>query len=164
MLFRSLYKNIPLLYDIVNDEIVINKYNQTYLMNLPEEKISFFSMLTDTFIRIVPDSAGKALPGIGFYNRIYNAKMQVLVKRKKVLTEDPPAYGVSQFHYLQRNSYFVKKQKIYFQVSSRKSLFKLFDDKSKEIRRYLRKNKIDFKEQPENAIVQAAQYYDLLTN
>lgn len=160
----TLYKNIPLLYDILHDDIIINKYNQNYFIRLPGEKIDFFSIATDTFVKVVPDSADKVLPGIGFYNRIYNGKTEVIVKRKKVLNEDPPANGVSQFHYLQHNSYFVKKKNVYFQVSSRKSLFKLFDDKNKEIRKYLRKNKINFKEQPEYAILQASKYYDLLTN
>jgi hypothetical protein len=160
----TLYKNVPLLYDILHDDIIINKYNQNYFIRLPGEKIAFFSISKDTFVRVVPDSANKALPGIGFYDRIYNGRTEVIVKRKKVLNEDPPANGVSQFHYLQRNSYFVKKQHIYFQVSSRKSLLKLFDDKNKDIRRYLRKNKINFKDQPEYAILQASKYYDLLTN
>jgi hypothetical protein len=159
-----LYKNIPLLYDIANDEIIINKYKQSYLISLPHEKIGFFSIRADTFVMVMPDTAARNLPAAGFYNRIYNGKTLVLVKRKKILNEDPPANGASKFHYVQRNTYFVKKEKTYFRVTSKRSLFKLFDDKGKDIRRYLRKNKINFNDQPEYAIAQAARYYDSLTN
>lgn len=160
----TLYKNIPFLYDIFNDELIINKYNQNYKITLASEKISYFSYASGTYIRIVPDSADKVLAGIGFYNRIYNGKTTVLIKRKKTIREDAVTTGVATSRFIQQNTYFVKRGNSYSRVSSKKSLIKLFNEQSKEIRKYLKKNKIDFKSQPEYAIVEAARYYDLLTN
>ena len=160
----TLYNKVPMLYDIWNDNVIIYKYKQNYRIRLVNEKVSYFSILAHTFIRIVPDSTGKVLPGIGFYDRVYDGKTEVLVKRNKIIKDDPPIANEISSRYLQRNSYFVKKHNVYFQVSTRKSLLELFDDRDKEIRKYLRKNKIKFRKQPEYTIIKAAQYYDLLTN
>ncbi|HXB45289.1 MAG TPA: hypothetical protein VNV85_14585 [Puia sp.] len=160
----TLYYNVPMLYDILNDDVIINRYNQNFRIRLAKEKISYFSLLAHTFIRIVPDSTGKALPGIGFYDRIYNGRTEVLVKRTKAVKDEPLIGNEIVSRFLQHNSYFVKKHNIYFQVGTRKSLLKLFDDRDKQIRKYLRKNKIKFRQQPENTVVKAAQYYDQLTN
>ncbi len=159
----TLYNNVPMLYDILNDDVIINRYNQNFRIRLTKEKISYFSVLTHTFIRIVPDSTGKVLPGIGFYDRIYNGKTEVLVKRTKDIKDDPTIANEIISRFLQHNSYFVRKHHLYFQVATRKSLLKLFDDRDKQIRKYLRKNKIKFRKQPEYTIVKAAQYYDQLT-
>lgn len=153
-----------MLYDILNDEIMINKYNQNYFIRLANEKVAYFSILTHTFIRIVPDSTSKILPGMGFYDRVYNGKTEVLVKRKKIIKEDPPSGNELVSKFVQHNSYFVKMHNAYFQVATKNSLSKLFKDKYKEIRRHLKKDKIKFRKQPELAIIKAAQYYDLLTN
>ncbi len=160
----TLYKSIPMLYDILNDDILINKYNQNYYIRLANEKVGYFSILKHNFIRIVPDSADKTLPGIGFYDRIYNGKTEVIVKRKKLIMDDPPISNEIVTRFVQYNSYFVKKNHAYFQVVTKSSLSKLFEGKYKEIRRYLKKSKIKFRKQPELALIKAAQYYDQLTN
>lgn len=160
----TFYRKVPMLYDILNDDILVNRYNQYYFIRLAKEKIGYFSILTHNFIRIVPDSNNKALPRAGFYDVVYNGKTEVLVKREKTIKDDQPITYELISRYIQHNSFFVKIQNTYFEVSTKKSLFKIFDSKYREIRSYLKKNKIKFRKQPELAIIKAAQYYDLLTN
>ena len=101
---------------------------------------------------------------VGFYQRIYNGKTEVLVRRKKIIRDDPVTNGELKSRYIQLNNYYVKKKGVYSEVNGKKSLFRLFGDKDKEIRKYFKANKIKYNKFPELAIAKAAEYYDLLTN
>ncbi len=160
----TLYENLPILFDICNDAVIINRYNQDFRIRLVNEKIGYFSLLSHTFVRIVPDSASRLVIGIGFYDRVYKGKMEVLVRRKKIIKDDPVVNGEIKSRYKAVENYFIKRNNAYFPVRTEKSVVRLFKDRDKEIRRYIKKNKLSFKKQPEYAIIQVARYYDQLTN
>src|SRR5258706_8102277 len=81
------YNNVPLAYDIYKEEVIINKYNQNFRIKLVNDKITWFSVLDHTFIRIVRDSSNSALPVTGFYDKLYSGTVTVLAKRKKKIEE-----------------------------------------------------------------------------
>jgi hypothetical protein len=158
------YSNVPMLFDVYEDAVVINRYEKNYKIRLANEKIDSFSFLSHTFIRIVPDSNGSPSAGIGFYNRLYNGKYAVFVKRRKIIKDDPVIHGEMKSRYLAIEDYFIKKNGVYYPVRTAKSVTGLLKDKDKDLRRFIKKNKLNFKKRPEYAIVQVVKYYDEITN
>jgi hypothetical protein len=158
-----LYKKIPLLYDLYNDQIIINKYKQNYKITLPKEKIGFFSLNAHTYIRMNASTKEKDLIA-GFYDRVYDGNTTVLVKRKKLLADADALNGVARMRYTPKENYFVKTKGDYTEITNKKNLFKLFGEQYKDVRKYLKKNKINYKKQPEYYIAKASEYFDQLTH
>jgi hypothetical protein len=157
------YPHIPALYDLVRDLLVINRLDQNYRLFLISDKLQSFSLLNHHFIRIHKDS----LQGIdlvsGFYDRMYNGKSTILVRRKKSI-EETVLYSSSTRSYFEENFYFIKFQGKYVQVKNKSAVLNLFKGKKSEIKSFIRKNKLDFKTNFEQSVIAATSYYDQLTS
>jgi hypothetical protein len=112
-----LFRDIPLLYDLVNDQLIIDNYAKTQRIILNSEKVSFFEVGNHFFIRPQTDSSTGNAPG-GFYERLYNGKTKVLVKRKKQINSISSSDGIRE-SYDQYNYYFIKADETYSRVTSR---------------------------------------------
>jgi len=159
------YENIPLMYDIT-DDAVIAKFSLLPDNNirLVHEKIESFSFGAHLFVKLIPNAKEKDIIATGFYDRTYQGKTSVFIKRKKILRDDPVENGELKSRYRQVDEYFIKKDENYFAITSYELLLKIFAEKSSDVKKYLRKNKIKFKKTPERTITEAAKYYDQLTN
>lgn len=155
------YRDLQLLYDVVRDQLVIQPPESGYRLALPMEKIGNFSMGNSQFTWINGDS----LAGVrtGFYEVIYNGRVNALVKRVKTIEED--LYdGRYKGTYRVKDRFIVQKQQAFFEVKTKRSFLKLFPDQARELRRFIRKNRLRFNtEEREQAIAQATQRYDELT-
>ena len=160
----TLYHNVLLLYDIYHDAVITYSYKQYFKLALVREKVKYFTILNDTFIRIVKDSTSQSLRSSGFYQILYNGKTKAFVKREKIIDANALGGDNNTLKFEQHNYYFIKRDDHYYPVINQKSLFLSFADKGKMVRSYLRKKKISFRKEREYAIANAAQYFDQLTN
>lgn len=159
-----LYQNIKMGYDIVRDELTTNRYNQTFRITLVNEKIAYFSILNHYFVRLIQDSINKSIITTGFYDRLYNGKLKLFAKRQKKIIEKVTAEEGDQLWFEEHDGYFILRNNKYFSVKDKKELFDFFKDRKKDLKKYLRKNKIKFKDDPELAILKSVEYYDQLKN
>ena len=153
-----LFRNIPILYDLVNDQLIIDNYTKTQRIILNSEKVTFFEIGDHFFIRPQTDSSTGNAPG-GFYERLYNGKTKVLVKRKKQINTITTSEGIKE-SYDQYNSYFIKADETYTRVTSRESLIKAFRKNRGEIRKFMRDYETDFRKEMENIIIKVAEFND----
>ena len=157
------YQNIPILYDMVRDLVVINRLDQNFKISLISTKLSSFSIKNHEFIRIEKDSLQGIDLSSGFYDRIYAGKSTVLVKRKKMIQE-VMEYTTTSQSYIEETFYYVKFEGNYVEVKNKSSVLKLFENKKSEIKSFLRKNKLDFKSDFEKTLIATCAYYDQLTS
>jgi hypothetical protein len=158
------FKNVPMLYDIYSDQVVVLLYNHFSMFSLIKDKVTSFDFLNQHFIRI--DSATSlANPVIspGFYNEIYNGKIEVLVKWQKNIQTSSTGQS-SESYFNQYKDYFIKKDNKYVSFSGQGGLLDVLKDKKRDLQRYIRENRIKFRAAPEEAMVKIASYYDHLTN
>lgn len=159
-----LFKNVPMLYDLYSDKVVVLLYNHFSKFSLLTERLKSFDFLDHHFINILPDSLeenSNIKPGI--YDQIYNGKLEVLVKRIKNIQNTPGTIGVESY-FNPVKDYFLKKNNVYYSISGEGSFINVLKDKRKELQQYMRTNKIKFRKTPEEAMVKLASYYDHLTN
>ena len=156
------YSGVRMLYDIVRYEVAIQPPEGGYRLRLRTDKISAFSLSSHQFARIVGDSAA----GIrtGFYEIIYNGKVKALAKRLKTVYEDISS-GAYRGEYLVKDRFVIQKDGGFYDVKSKRSVLDLFPDQGKELRKYIRANKLKFTdEQREQTIARLTQRYDELTH
>ena len=156
------FTNVPMTFDLLKDQLVILHFNKLTKINLINEKLKDFTLNNHHFIRIVKDSLHNQPLATGIYDQAYSGKSAVLVKRTKFIEETVTDHLEQNFAEL--NFYYVKKDATYKAVKSYKSLLELFNEKAKDVRRYLKKSKIRYRKDRETAIVKAAAYYDTIKN
>jgi hypothetical protein len=159
----SYYKNIPILYDIVKDEVVINRLGQNFKISLINDKLKLFRLRSHEFIRVSVDSVNGNQLATGFYDRLYNGKTIVLAKRKTRLQETY-VYSQISYEYIRQDIYYLIVDGQIVQVDSKSSVLKLFNLKKSEIKAFIRKNKLNFKSDFEKTLVAVSAYYDQLTS
>jgi hypothetical protein len=157
------YRDVPMLYDIVRDELVIQGNYQPYFILLASNKISQFSLSGHTFTRISADSLTGTAIQTGFYECLYNGKTKAWVKNRKVIDESIDNGNILKKTAVEKNKWFISKQGTYYEVQGKSSILKVLSDKKKEIQQFSKKNKIRFKDDMNNALAFIMAYYDKIS-
>ena len=156
------YENIPMMYDIVRDELIITHANGYENILLQSPKIKYFSLHDHHFKRFESGREINADMKTGFYDEVYTGKTRTLVRRTKQRQEKIVEKKVTA-QFSPKNFYYVFKDDRYYQVHSRKSFFALFPEQKRELRKELREKNIRFRKNREAAIVTMVARYDELT-
>ncbi|MES2275671.1 MAG: hypothetical protein V4592_06590 [Bacteroidota bacterium] len=157
------YTNVPLLYNINKDMLVSILYDGYSKYSFISDKVSEFNLLDTHFIRLAPDSISKKVVKPGFYASLYNNKLQVLVKYTKIIHIVSPLMGPDDY-YEPKTFYYLKKAGRYYQIDGESDMMAVLQDHKKELKKYIKDNKLKFKNGPEQSMVMLATYYDHLTN
>lgn len=161
----ALYTGVPMLYDVFKDEVVVLLYNHFSKFSLLTEKVKSFDYLERHFVNIKADTLAANTPiQPGFYDELYNKKLQVLVKVSKNLQNHTNGIGIPEAFFNLKKEFYIKKNSIYYSISGKRSFINILKDRRKDIQQYIRTNKINYREDPEAAMVKIAAYYDSLTN
>ena len=152
----SLYENVPLLFDAVNQQVVINRYNQNFKISLLSEKVKYFTIVGHRFEHITI----KVVTGL--YDVVFDGNAKLLARRvknvvKSLKAEDLPSINESDEFYIMKNNSL-------YAVDGKNSLLKVFEDKKDLVKAYIRKNNFNFKKNREKELTQVSAYYSTLTN
>jgi hypothetical protein len=157
---KQQFDSIPMVYDLFHDELVIKHFNGDHIL-LQSEKVDFFMLDNHNFERL---EAGKDINDqmkTGFYDILYNGASRTIVRRVKQRQEKIVDKMVIAL-YPQKNFFYIRKNDRYNSVHSKKSVFNLFADHKKEMRKVLRDQKIKFRKNRELAIAEMVKKYDEL--
>lgn len=155
-----LYDNVPLLFDIVKQEVVVRHPNGFSKIKLLNERISWFSFAGHTIIHLKDQASAEGdVPQAGFYDKLYEGELLVLAKKEKSIHSSTNSNELIR-RFKESGKYYIKKKGVYHEVSSKRSVLKVMKDQKKELRRLLRKNSIRYRKNKETAIVMMAKYYD----
>lgn len=157
----AFYKDVAMLYDIVRDEVAIQRSGTPYRIRLHSERISSFSLGNHQFARLVGDSTAGVRTG--FYQLLYDGSVKALARRIKTIHEDISS-GQYKADFVEEDRYFVLKNGTYYPVKSKRALLRLFPEQASALQKYLRANRIKFKQQREEAITAVVRQYDHLTH
>lgn len=156
------YTQVPMLYDIVTDEVVVPHNSSGLMMKLITGKIDTFQLHGHTFVRLQADSASKEVLQPGFYDLLHNGNTQFLVKRIKNMQDRATPAGM-EGEFRVGDKLYIRKDGGYHQVSSKRSVYKLFKDKKKLLQKYASSNGLKFRKKKEEAILALTRYYDSLS-
>lgn len=151
----TFYNKLLLIYNDLDDKLLTD--DNGYLLELNKKKITAFTSAGHHFIRIEKNSINDIRPG--FYEVLYSGTATVLKKTMKKNNEDL-SNGQNVQHYISsEDHYYIQKDKIIYIADNKKETGGIFPDKKKEILQYIKKNKLNFRKDKENALIQIATYY-----
>lgn len=156
----TLYKNVPLLYDIVRQEVVTNNYNKSGQIKLLNQKIKYFKLQGHTFRNFssVEDSDENITNTI--YDEVFDGKASVLVRRIKHIKNGLKAEDPTSF--VEEDEYYIRNEKSLYAISGKSSVLEAFRNKKESIKIFIRKNKFNFKKNLETELITTAAYYSTL--
>ena len=157
------YKDVPMLYDIVRDELVILHTNGFLKIQLLKSELDKFHFLNSTFVNIQDSSSLNSLPSPGIYEKVYDGEVSVLVKRRKLVKETIQEMEVRR-EFEQTNQYFIQKENKYHEVKRKGSVLRVLKEHKKEVRKRMREEGIKFRRNPEAAIVKMVNFYEQAKN
>jgi hypothetical protein len=161
-----IYKDVPMMYDIYKDVVVVLLYNKFSRYSLLNERVHDFTLSDHHFVRIEADSLTNNSSGVttGFYDQLYGGRIEVLAKRTKTIQNSTNVTASLETYFIEKNEYYIRKGNTYYSVGSQSSFLKVLKDKKNILQQYIRENKIKFKNDPENVMARIASYYDHLVN
>jgi len=157
------YKNVDMLYDIYQDELIIQLYQSFLKINLITEKVESFDLLGRHFINIKNNPAIATSLKTGFYDELYGGKIQVLAKHTKSIQRKYEISGSIDSYFSPSVDYYLFKNGEYYSVNSQGAFLSALKDKKKDIQQFIKANKIKFKKTQEESMVKIAAYYDQIT-
>jgi hypothetical protein len=155
-----LYQHVPILYDLVFDEVVIGDYDHIFKIILTTPLVDRFTIEDHSFIHL-KDSVTPGMPKVGFYEVLYSGHITLLKKETKTVQED-----LSNGDHAQRfidgtdSSYLLKMGNVYYPVNHNNSLLATLKDKKKELRRFIRSNNLSMRKDREDTLIKVAAWYD----
>ena len=165
------YPNVSMLYNLVSDDVIVvqyavtmdttnTEYKTSLRMDLVSSKIQSFSLPAHEFVRLIADSNVIGMPP-GFYERMYNGKTKLFVKRIKLYIEEVKGNELER-RFDPITTYYIQKNGKYYTIHSKKSLLNLLKDKKSELSSFIRSNKKRFKKNKELMIFETTRHYDQL--
>jgi hypothetical protein len=153
------YTDIQMIYDMLNDDVIIKNYNGAPLL-LTKEKISSFNLGGHYFVTIITDSTVTGMK-TGFYDVLYDGATKLLVKRKKEITEKIEMQSLES-SFTQRDQYYIMKDTVYHPVHDKNAALKAMKDRKSELTKFIHQDKIKFRKDFETALLKTVAYYNSL--
>jgi hypothetical protein len=157
------FRDVPLLYDVVMDEVVTIHPGSGQSQKLVKQKVEAFALSNHIFIRLHADSTAGTLMREGYYELLYDGEVKALARREKDLQERVTANGL-EGKYNNIDRFYLQKAGAYHQVGTKSSVLRVLRDEKKELNKFARVNQLDFRRQRGEAIQKMAQHYDMLKN
>lgn len=157
----ELFKNVPLMYDIVTSNLVTEHLSSGHPIQLITAKLKRFSLAGHNFEKIENESVGGSLPKTDFYDIVYGGETKVIALHQKIVRERIESGDVVTY-FPEKTRYFLFKNGIFFHVNSKASALKVFKDEKQSLKKKLKANKIIFSLDREASLKGMAQSYDSL--
>lgn len=155
------FEDAMILFDIIKEKLIILHFNHVFKIDFPLEKVTEVKMLNNHLIHLYPDSAGVIAEG--FYDHIYQGRISVLAKRRKLIREERTGTEILRV-VDQKDIFYLKQNGRYQVIKGMRSLRNLLNMRREPVRQQLKKNGIKFRKDREAAILLAVRYYDQLSN
>jgi hypothetical protein len=159
----ALYSQVPLLYDIHRDQLVLTHPTSALKLKLINDKVQSFRLQGHTFIRLHRDSLAAGTGKTGFYEVLVPGKVPALARRYKDLQETATRDGMTG-EFRDVNRYFLLRDQALIAVKSKKDVYQALPERRKELQQFAGAQKLKFGRQREAGLVALLRYYNELAD
>ena len=160
-----LYKNIDARYDLYRDLLIIKHFDESGRMVsiIPDQNlVKGFLIYGEHYIRIDPtDSIINTPQKAGFYHVIYDGKIPVLAKKIKNMNSSSTTTVSKEF--VEKDRHFLIKEQELHLITGKGSLWKLFPEHKKDLKKFARKSGIYFAKEKGFFLTRVIKKYEMLT-
>lgn len=155
------YQNVDLFYDINLDQLILKKMQKNYFeleIVLNTSFIDSFYLANNLFINLKCFS--EKSENTGYYEKIYAGKNMLLKKYKKRFVDSFDNRNPFGKFSPQNFTFFIFTEDMLVKVNSKKELLNFFVKNKKQIRRFIRKNRIKYKKSSNPELLKLMNYCD----
>jgi hypothetical protein len=137
-----LYEDVSMLYDLVEDKVIIDHKFGAGKLELITEKLSSFGLNKHYFVHLNASMTSNT-PENGFYERLFDGRLKAYAKwhKKKI---DVVGAAAVQVKYEDQNRFYIFNGNEYVQVKSKSSVLNVLKDKKQVLSKFIRKYKLKF--------------------
>jgi len=150
------YNDITFKYDTYLQELIVVT-PKVVPIRILSERVQRFNFGDQLFIKHDPDQDRVLKPG--FYHHMETGALTILIHRRKII-EERIVQSALERKFIPQDSYYMLKNGKYYPINNRKSLLNLLGDSRQAISRNLKKQRLKYKRDPENYILNAARLYN----
>ena len=156
------YPNLSIFYEDYRQYLVV--MDQAYQLKLVNERVSSFTIAGHHFIYLFLDSLNKGIPSAGFYEVLYPGRSKLLKYTSKKIREIISVSEGLRRYMDETNEYYIWRFNSYIPVNTKRELLNYMYDHKKDIQKFIRKNKLDYRNDTDNTLIQVAAYFDKIAN
>jgi hypothetical protein len=154
------FNNIPVKYDIYNDEL-LTITDHGIILQLNKEMVDFFTMNYQNQILKFKKLDADSLNSLsGYVNVLYDGGTSLYIKFRKEILLLAVENKYDMFN--QINRIFVKKDGRIFKVDNKRELLKILEDQKQLVRSFIRTNKTRISRKNPGSFKPVIEYYDRL--
>lgn len=164
-IYGRVFFDIEMKLDIYNDVLLINhtdtKYNNQPIV-INDNSLKGIFLLNRYFVKIQSDEADSLQIKEGYYELVYYDKSIVLIKHSKSIQTELKFGTDLREEYVSSTDYYIICNGRSSKINSKKALVKALSKHSKEVKRFIKANRIKYSKQKLENIVKIVRYYDSL--
>jgi hypothetical protein len=162
LVFHSqLYVNVPLLYDIYADELILrhrDKRNQFAMITLDKDRVESFTLYNHSFKRKELKGAAEPHLAKGFFDVLFEGdEISLLAKRRKTSYAN---VGVRDYE--EDSRFFLAKGDQWTELGGKKSFYALSPRYKTQIQDFIKSQKLKVGKKNEADLIKVAKYCDTL--
>ncbi len=156
------YDSVLMHFQIPDNVLVLTNPVSNVSFQLLNEKVDYFIIDHHEFNKISEKAAQAMHTNKLYAEKLYGGKETAWGIYEKKFTFSSRAEDQS-VTYISYNDYYVEMGNHFYAINSEHELVKIFKDHTSELKKFISKNKLSFKRDPENTIQKTLAYYDQLT-
>ncbi len=153
------YENIPLLYDVVNDKLILDHSFGAVKLELISEKLKYFIINGHRFVRLVIINQNSPV-STGFFELLYDGQTKLYAKWQKKRIEVINAREL-EVRYEDQNRIYINKGNQFYSVKTKSSVLHVLEDKKVVLKKYIKKSRLKFKSKRIESIAKVIAFYEL---
>jgi len=150
------HDNVPILYDLSLDHIIIDNPFSIKKVMLVNDKVAAFTIQDHRFVHLMDTP----LPA-GHYELAYDGKIKVYARYRKTLQSRVVDYSIFN-EFQEKSLYYIYKDGKFIAVKGKRSVVKVLESKKRELKKFIRDNGLAFGADRVRDMSRVAQYYDQL--
>ena len=143
----SLYTEEEILYDILNDKVIIQDYFGGSFIQLVSEKVDYFYLDGHKFVWIA-DPTIKA----GFYDLLVDDVIKLYVRRSKEFKQVISASEVVD-EFKEINKYYLVRNNTFYPIKNKRSVRTVLSDYEEKINQLIRDQNLQFRDSFEESVI-----------
>jgi hypothetical protein len=155
------FKDLRLKYDIYSDEI-ITPLNRENILQLNKEMVDSFTLTFEDKVYRFTNIRNDTLKGfVGYINILYKGRSGFYVKYIKSISPESTPKGDGYF--IQNQVMYLMKDNLFYPINGSRSLFKILNKNTEQIRSLIRKNKLKLSKKIPESYVPVIRFYDSIS-
>lgn len=153
-----LYENVSMMYDLLEDKVIIDHQYGGVKLELIKEKIKYFIINGHHFVHLTSALSNASIPP-GFYEILFEGKNMSYARWQKKRIDVVTAHEV-QVRYEDQNRFYILKGNKYFPVKTKSSILNVLKDKKPALQKFIRKQKLKFGTRCAESIPKVLSFYE----